>query len=104
MPSGLLLGLIGAVVYGVLGPLGGIPYALALIPVVVRGRAVALGALLVGFGGMWTGMMVNQFRSGGTTGENDAAWLAVGLVPLAIGIAILAGGRLLAARRRGSTG
>jgi len=50
---------------------------------------VALSGLLTGFGGSWLFMMERQFASGGRLDDADF-WLAVGIVPLGIGIALAA--------------
>jgi hypothetical protein len=55
---------------------------------------VALSGLLTGFGGLWTYLEVRVFTSGGMQ-DNGTFWLAVGLVPLVIGLTVLA----LVARR-----
>ncbi len=58
-------------------------------PLVIRGaHLVALSGLLTGFGGFWTLLMARQSSSGGTL-DNSTFWLAVGIVPLATGLALL---------------
>ena len=72
--------------FGLLAPL--LFLALAA-PLVVRGaHLVALSGLLTGFGGFWTLLMARQSSSGGTL-DNSTFWLAVGIVPLATGLALL---------------
>jgi hypothetical protein len=62
---------------------------LLAVPLIVRGaHLVALSGLLTGFGGFWTFLMARQFASGGTL-DNSTSWLAVGIVPLATGLALL---------------
>jgi hypothetical protein len=72
------------------GPLVAFLTLLLAIPVIVRRpHLVALSGLLTGFGGLWTYLLVRMVASGGTQ-DNGTFWLAVGLVPLAIGLALLA--------------
>lgn len=68
-------------------------------PLVLRGRVVALSGLLTGFGAFWSFLMARQFASGGTT-DNADFWIAVGVVPLLIGCALLVllAGRTIRAR------
>ncbi len=79
-----------ATVMTVFGPLAAFFILLVAVPVIVRRpHLVALSGLLTGFGGLWTYLLVRAFASGGTQG-NATGWLAVGLVPLAVGLALLA--------------
>ncbi len=71
------------------GLLAALLFLLLAVPLVVRGaHLVALSGLLTGFGGFWTFLMARQFASGGTL-DNSTFWLAVGIVPLATGLALL---------------
>lgn len=71
------------------GLLAAILFLLLAVPLVVRGdRVVALSGLLTGFGGFWSFLMARQAASGGTT-DNADAWIAVGVVPLVLGCALI---------------
>ena len=84
-----------ATVMTVFGPLAAFLTLLIAVPVIVRRpHLVALSGLLTGFGGVWTYLLVRVFNSGGIQ-DNGTFWLAVGLVPLVIGLTMLA----LVARR-----
>jgi hypothetical protein len=61
---------------------------LLAIPLVIRGGVVALSGLLTGFGALWSFLMARQFASGATT-DNDDFWIAVGVLPLVLGCALL---------------
>ena len=79
-----------ATVMTVFGPLAAFLTLVLAIPVIVRRpHLVALSGLLTGFGGVWTFLLVRIFTSGGIQ-ENGTLWLAVGLVPLTIGLGLLA--------------
>ncbi len=68
---------------------------LLAIPLIIRGdHLVALSGLLTGFGAFWSFLVARQFASGGTT-DNADFWVAVGLVPLVLGCALVG---LVAAR------
>jgi hypothetical protein len=70
------------------------------LPLILRAdRVVALSGLLSGFGGFWTLLIGRQFASGATT-DDAAFWIAVGIVPLVAGCALLAlvAGRSLRSR------
>ena len=97
--TGLLLGAAGSVMYGSLGPMIGGLYGVLALGWGIRAGLDAIGALLAGFGGTWTSLMLAQFSRGGTTGDNDAAWLAFGLVPFGIGLLVLVVAIARAARR-----
>ena len=72
------------------GLLAALLFLLLAVPLIVRGaHLVALSGLLAGFGGFWTFLLARQSSSGGTL-DNSAFWLAVGIVPLATGLALLA--------------
>jgi uncharacterized membrane protein YhaH (DUF805 family) len=78
-----------ATVMTVFGPLAAFLTLLIAVPVIVRRpHLVALSGLLTGFGGLWTYLLVRVFTSGGMQ-DNGTFWLAVGLVPLVIGLALL---------------
>jgi hypothetical protein len=65
-------------------------FLLLAVVLVHRSRhVVALSGLLVGFGALWLFLMSRQLTSGGTTG-NDPLWIAVGVVPLVLGSAVVA--------------
>ena len=79
-----------ATVMTVFGPLGAVITLLLAIPVIVRRpHLVALSGLLTGFGGLWTYLLVRVFTSRGIQ-EDGTFWLAVGLVPLVVGLTVLA--------------
>ncbi|HEX7950137.1 MAG TPA: hypothetical protein VF494_07295 [Candidatus Limnocylindrales bacterium] len=63
---------------------------LLAVAVVLRAdhRVVALSGLLTGFGALWSVLMAGQLGSEGTT-NNVAFWTAVGIVPLALGCALI---------------
>lgn len=85
---GLGFGAVLVVFLGSFGPMIGGFFLLLLIPFVVRGGLPLLSGMLVGFGGIWTGLTLSQFDRGGVTG-NGGLWLAIGLVPLIAGVGIL---------------
>lgn len=71
------------------GPLVALLFLGLAVPLVVRGaHLVALSGLFTGFGASWTFLMARQLTSGGTL-DNATSWLAVGVVPLVIGLALL---------------
>lgn len=75
----LLTGLFGGVIFG------GILFVLAL-PLAVRGdRASALSGLLLGFGATWLALMARQSATGGRL-DDPGPWLALGIVPFALGL------------------
>jgi hypothetical protein len=65
--------------------------ALLAIPLARRrdGR-VGLSGLLTGLGAIWLFLIANESGSGGTL-DNAGFWVAVGVVPLVAGLAILSG-------------
>ncbi len=64
-------------------------FPLFAVPLIVRGaHLVALSGLLTGFGAFWT-FLITQAAAGGTL-DNSTFWLAVAIVPLALGLASLA--------------
>lgn len=64
-------------------------FLLLAVPLVLRGdRVVALSGLLTGFGGFWSFIMARQAASGGTT-DNADFWIALGVVPLVLGCALI---------------
>jgi hypothetical protein len=71
------------------GLLAALLFLLLAVPLVVRGaHLVAASGLLTGFGASWTLLISRQFASGGSL-DNSTFWLAVGIVPLALGLASL---------------
>ncbi len=62
---------------------------LSVAVIIRRPHLVAVSGLLTGFGGVWTYLLLRVFTSGGIQ-DNGTFWLAVGLVPLAVGLALLA--------------
>jgi hypothetical protein len=96
-PITLILGGGGALLAGIGGPLGYV-FLVSALPLAWRGRLLGLAGLLVGFGGVWLLLMANQFASGGRLSD-PAPWLAVGAVPLAIGLVLALAGIGLAVRR-----
>lgn len=53
-----------------------------------RDRVVALSGLLTGFGAVWSFLMAGQVGSDGAT-DNFSLWIAVGVVPLVVGCALI---------------
>ncbi len=77
----LLTGLVGVV-------FGGLFFVLCL-PLVIRGdRRSALSGLLTGFGGTWLALLGVQASTGGEL-ANSTPWIALGAVPLVLGLALL---------------
>jgi hypothetical protein len=95
----LVLGGADALLVGLGGPLGLI-LLVAALPLAWRGGALGLAGLFIGFGGLWLLLMANQLASGGQLAD-AGRWLAVGAVPLAIGLAAALVG-IRSARHRGS--
>lgn len=77
-----------ALVFVYLGLMFGALYLLLVIPFVVRGGLPVLSGMLIGFGGIWTGLTLTQFDRGGVTSDGEL-WLAVGLAPLVAGVGIM---------------
>jgi uncharacterized membrane protein YfcA len=79
-----VLGAGNALLTGLLGVgAGGVFFVLALLA--VRGdRAAALSGLLLGFGATWLAGLARQMATGGHL-DDPAPWLALGIVPLALG-------------------
>jgi hypothetical protein len=82
-----ILGLAISLLVGTLGFLVGGLFLFAMIPLFGRGRWAAVAGSLLGFGAGWTLLVALQLGRGGTSG-NDPFWLAVGLVPLVLGLAV----------------
>ena len=82
-----ILGLAASLLVGAGGVIGFLFVILSLPLVLRRPRLVALSGFLSGFGGTWLLLMGRQFASGGML-DNAAVWLAVGIVPLIIGLAL----------------
>lgn len=94
-----ILGGAAVLITSIGGLLGSVLFLLLATPLVVRGNhALALSGLLMGFGGLWTLLMARQFATGGTL-DNAEFWTAVGVVPLAVGSALLVVA-VVGARRR----
>jgi hypothetical protein len=71
------------------GLLAAILFLLLAVPLILRGdHVVALSGLLAGFGAFWSFLMARQAASGGTT-DNADTWIALGLVPLVVGCALM---------------
>jgi hypothetical protein len=82
-----VLGLAASLLVGSGGTIGFVFVILSLPLVLRRPRLVALSGFLAGFGGTWSLLMGFQLASGGRL-ENADLWLAVGIVPLIIGLAL----------------
>jgi len=83
------------------GLLATILFVLLTVPLILRGdRVVALSGLLTGFGAMWSFLIARQSASAGST-DNLGLWVAVGVVPLVLGCALIV---LIATRSRGAGG
>jgi large-conductance mechanosensitive channel len=89
-PVGVLLA-VAVILASALGLMFAVLVALLAIPLIRRkdGR-VGLSGLLTGFGAVWLLLIANESVSGGTL-DNAAFWVAVGVVPLVAGVAILGG-------------
>jgi hypothetical protein len=79
-----------AILAAAFGPYGILLAMLLAVPFVRRrdGR-VALSGLLTGFGAIWLILLARQASSGGVL-DNAAFWIAVGVVFLLSGLALLA--------------
>jgi hypothetical protein len=86
---GVLLGLV-IVLATALTLFVALAVALALLPLARQpnGRAAVSGAL-ISFGALWIFLISAESSSGGTL-DNANFWLAVGLLPLALGLILLA--------------
>ena len=80
----------GATLMLVFGTVGALLMLLLAIAVVGRSprHLAALSGLLTGVGGLWSYLIVQIFTTGGNQ-DNGMFWLVVGLVPLAVGLALL---------------
>ncbi len=73
--------------FGLIGALGTLVLGFVVI-LRADHRLVALSGLLTGFGAFWSFLMAGQFGSEGAT-DNLGFWLAVGIVPLVLGCALI---------------
>jgi hypothetical protein len=94
--AGLAVGFALVVAAGSLGLMIAGLLMLLSVPLVVRGGLPVLSAVLTGFGALWTVLVLGQLNRGGAAAD-DGLRLAVGLVPLALGLTLLV---VAAARRR----
>jgi hypothetical protein len=83
------LGLALSLLIGLLGFLIGGLFLFAMIPLFGRGRWAAVAGSLLGFGAGWTLLVALQLGRAGASG-NDPLWLAVGFVPLVLGLTVTA--------------
>jgi hypothetical protein len=83
----LTLGLAVALLVGLLGLFVGGLFLFAMIPIYGRGRWAALAGSLVGFGAAWSLLIGLQLGRGSANG-NDPIWVALGVVPMVIGLAV----------------
>ncbi|MEX2184509.1 MAG: hypothetical protein WEC14_08675 [Chloroflexota bacterium] len=82
------------------GLLAAILFLLLTVPLILRGdHVVALSGLLTGFGAFWSFLMARQLNSGGTT-DIAEFWIALGVVPLVLGCALIV---LIATRTRSAS-
>jgi hypothetical protein len=95
--SRLTLWLAGAIVAAVaivVSTFGLVPMLLAFLlaaPLVRRpDGGVALSGVLTGFGGLWLGLIAAESASGGVLDDAEF-WVAAGVVPLVVGLGLLAG-------------
>lgn len=99
----VVLGLAASLLIGVGGVIG-FAFVVLAVPLLLRGpRLVGLSGLLTGFGASWLCWMQRQFASGGRLDSADF-WLAVGIVPLVIGVTITVAILGVRARSRFATG
>jgi hypothetical protein len=87
--TSFVLGIAAAWVTG-FGILAALLFLLLSAPLAARSPLVVFSGLLLGFGAFWTFLMARQFGSGGTLGGGSTFWLALGIVPMAIGLVLLA--------------
>jgi hypothetical protein len=86
---GVALG-IATVLASALGLMTAIAVALLVIPLARKsGGLAAVSGLLTGFGALWLVLIVRESSSGGAL-DSPSFWAAVGLVPLAFGVALVA--------------
>jgi hypothetical protein len=84
-----VLGTAATLMTSLAGLPGSLLFLLLATPLIVRGdHATALSGLLMGFGASWPFLMARQFATGGTL-DNAGVWMAVGILPLLIGCALL---------------
>jgi len=82
---GLVFGAGIALLTGLLGVgVGAILFVVAVL-IVRRERFAAWSGLLLGFGATWLAVLARQATSGGHL-EDSTPWLALGIVPLAVGL------------------
>jgi 4-hydroxybenzoate polyprenyltransferase len=94
----LVLGAGDALLFGIGGVIfGGLMFVLALLLAIRGDPASALSGLLLGFGAMWLALMAQQSATGGQL-DDPAPWLALGIVPSALGF-VLALARIAGHRR-----
>lgn len=80
----------GALLTGVGGVLfGGLFFVLALLLAIRGDRLAVLSGLLAGFGSTWLVLLVRASASGGEL-DDAAAWVALGVIPLALGLVLVA--------------
>jgi hypothetical protein len=84
----VVLGAATSLIVGSFGPLFGGAFALAIAPLLVPGRILAIAGALIGFGSGWTALIALQLGRGGASG-NDTTWLAMGIVALVVGLGFL---------------
>jgi hypothetical protein len=82
---GLVVGAGDAVLTGLLGVGAGAIFCVLAVLAVRQERFAALSGLLLGFGATWLAGMARQTMTGGRL-EDPAPWLALGIVPLALGL------------------
>ena len=85
---------------------GGVVLVVVLVLLAIRvassgDTTSALSGLLIGFGATWLALMAPQAASGGYLADADA-WLALGSVPLALGV-LLGTVRLIRSGRKAFT-
>src|SRR5262245_35690957 len=88
--NGLVVGATAGVLVAAFGPLYGGLFLIPLIPFLVLGGPRLSTGALVGFGVVWTALVVNHLIRGGAS-TNDVGLLLVGVVPLASAVLIALG-------------
>jgi hypothetical protein len=79
-----------ALLTGVAGVIfGGLFFVLSLPLAVRANRWAVLSGLLTGFGSTWLFLLARASATGGQL-DNAAAWTALGVIPLALGLVLLA--------------